>query len=67
MDVNLAQLSTIKANENVGTAINVDLIKMQLNGFENSGNNLVNLLDQNTLDIEKAAQPNLGQNINTRV
>lgn len=67
MDVNLAQLSTIKTNENVGTAINVDLIKMQLNGFENSGNNLVNLLDQNTLDIEKAAQPNLGQNINTRV
>ncbi|WP_234119798.1 putative motility protein [Clostridium hydrogenum] len=67
MDVNLAQLSTIKTNENVGTAINVDLIKMQLNGFENNGNNLVNLLDQNTLDIEKAAQPNLGQNINTRV
>lgn len=65
MDVNLAQMSAISANASIGLAASIDVLKLQLNSFQNSGNDVIALLNQGESDNQ--AQPYLGHNIDVRV
>lgn len=66
--MDIAQLSTALASQELSTAVNMAVTKLTMNSVEQNGANLVNLMqDTTTQQMELSVNPNLGSQIDIRL